>query len=154
MCAWRYEGAARDLVLALKLRAQRDAAVPLADAVVAELRAAGTEAAVVTWVPTRARDRRARGFDHAEVLARLVAGSLGLPVIGLLRRVDARPDQAGLSAAERRTNLRGAFASRPCAGSVLLVDDLVTTGATGSACACALKGAGALWVDLAAPCRA
>lgn len=153
-CAWAYEGPARDLVLALKLRAQRDAAVPLAAAAVAAVRRAGTEASLVTWVPARARDRRVRGFDHAELLARHVADSLGLPAVGLLARADARPDQAGLSAAERRTNLRGAFVARPSRGAVLLVDDLVTTGATGSACALALKGAGARWVDLAAPCRA
>ena len=141
-------------MLALKLRAQRDAAMPLAEAVAASVRRAGSEAALVTWVPARDYDRRVRGFDHAELVAREVAGSLGLPIAGLLGRTDARPDQAGLSAAQRWANLRGAFTSRTCGGAILLVDDLVTTGATGSACALALKGAGALWIELAAPCRA
>lgn len=153
-CPWRYEGSARDLVLALKLRHQRAAAKPLAAAIVTVTRRDGTEAAMVTWVPARRADRRTRGFDHAEVIARHVAGRLGLPVAGVLARTSARPDQVGLGRAQRWKNLAGAFTSRPAAGVVLLVDDLVTTGATASACARALRAGGATQVELATPCRA
>lgn len=153
-CPWAYDGAARDLMLAVKLRGRRDAASPLVVGVVHAIRAAGSLAASVTWVPARKRDIRRRGFDHAEVIAAGVAQGLGLPAHRLLARRLVRPDQAGLSAAERRANLLGAFSSRRCSGAVLLVDDLVTTGATARACAGALRDAGAARVELAVACRA
>ena len=153
-CPWRYEGAARDLVLALKLRQQRPAAEPLADALAATVQLAGGAAVVVTWVPARRADRRRRGFDHAELIGRHVAAALGLPAAALLERASVRPDQAALGRTERWNNLAGAFRSRPCSGVVLLVDDLVTTGATAAACARALRVGGATQVELAAPCRA
>lgn len=151
---WAYKGAARDLVLALKLRHRRDAAEPLARAIAETVRAVGSPAEIVSWVPGRRRDVRIRGFDHAHVIAEQVASHLGLALVGLLRRTSARPDQTTLSGPERRANLIGAFSASPCSRSVLLVDDLVTTGATASACAQALKAAGAPGVDLGAPCRA
>lgn len=97
---------------------------------------------------------RVRGFDHAEVIARRVASRLGLPLVGLLQRTATRPDQTTLSGLERRNNLIGAFRAGPCPRAVVLVDDLVTTGATASACAQALRSAGAVWVEAVAPCRA
>lgn len=153
-CRWAYEGAARDLILALKLRGRRDVAAPLVDGVVDAIRTSGSRASCVTWVPARRGDIRRRGFDHAEVIAAGVARGLGLAAHRLLVRRFVRPDQAGLSAAERRANMLGAFGARRCGGSVLLVDDLVTTGATARACAGALLAAGAGRVELAAPCRA
>lgn len=151
---WRYEGAARDLVLALKLRGQRPAARPLAAALAASIHARGTDASVITWVPARRRDIRRRGFDHAEVIARALGDAIGLPVTCMLGRTSARPDQTTLSAIERRANLEGAFRGHQVAEAVLLVDDLVTTGATASSCARALRSAGSHIVQVAAPCRA
>lgn len=151
---WRYEGPARDLVLALKLRSQRPAAVPLAAGLAASIHARGTGASAITWVPARRRDIRRRGFDHAEVIARALGRSTGLPVVGLLERAGARPDQTTLSGAARRANLVGAFRARTAPREVLIVDDLVTTGATASSCARALRAAGSHIVGLAAPCRA
>jgi predicted amidophosphoribosyltransferase len=151
---WRYEGAARDLVLALKLRSQRAAALPLAAGLTASIHARGTRAAAITWVPARPGDVRRRGFDHAEAIARALGRSIGLPVAGMLERTSARPDQTTLSAAERRANLVGAFRARRAPDAVLLVDDLVTTGATASSCARALRAEGSHVIDLAAPCRA
>ena len=152
-CPWAYEGAARELILALKLRGRRDVASALIAGVAATIRSHGSLATVVTWVPARRRDIRLRGFDHARVIAEGVAASLGLPSRKLLTRAVDRPDQAGLSAGERRTNLLGAFGAHPCGGSILLVDDLITSGATASACAGALRSAGAGRVEVATPCR-
>lgn len=151
---WRYEGAARDLVLGLKLRGQRPAARPLAAALAASIQERGTDASTITWVPARRRDIRRRGFDHAEVIARALGDTIGLPVTCMLRRTSARPDQTTLSAIERRANLEGAFRGHRAAECVLLVDDLVTTGATASSCARALRSAGSHIVEVAAPCRA
>lgn len=152
---WSYRGAPRSLVLALKLRGMRTAAGPLAAAMADECRRAGVTARSVTWVPARRADRRRRGFDHAEVLARSVAAGLGLPAISALARRGDQADQAGLDRRARAANVGGAFvASTRLEGPVLLVDDLVTTGATATACAGPLRSAGASAVELAAACRA
>jgi predicted amidophosphoribosyltransferase len=135
-----YEGAAREVVAQLKYRNARATASWLADGMAALVRPA--EATVVTWAPTTAQRRRARGFDQAEVLARAVARRLGLPARPLLRRAPG-PPQTGRTLLERRAG--PAFGSRrPVPGArVLLVDDVVTTGATVAAAAGALRSAGA-----------
>lgn len=155
LAAWRYEGAPRALILALKLRGCRSAAQPLVAAIAGICRRGGVTATSVTWVPARRSDARRRGFDHAEVLARGVAAALGLPAVAMLVRRGIQADQAGLGRHARIANLAGAFeAPEPVTKPVLLVDDLVTTGATATACATALRSAGAPQVDLAAACRA
>jgi ComF family protein len=98
------------------------------------------------------RDRlRTRGFDQALELARPLGRALALPVADdLLRRVRDTAPQSRLDAAARRRNLRGAFALAPGAtppAHVVLVDDVMTTGATLHAAANALLRAGALRVD-------
>ena len=154
LCPNRYEGAPRALVLDLKGRGRRDAALPLADALVKTARRTGVGAEVVTWVPCGAAARRRRGFDHAELLARAAADSLGLPCLPLLRRTGAIRDQVGLSGRERWSNLTGAFAARPAPARVCLVDDVITTGATAGCCAAALRGAGAREIELLVACSA
>jgi predicted amidophosphoribosyltransferase len=153
--AWAYEGTARSLILGLKLRGRRAYAGPLVAGLVAVVRAEGVNGSLITWVPGRPRDTRRRGFDHAAVLARGLSASLGLPVRPLLQRTaGVRPDQTRLSRAERLANLDGAFVARACKGPMILVDDLVTTGATAAACASALRIAGASGVELVVACRA
>ncbi|MGH2757647.1 MAG: ComF family protein [Actinomycetota bacterium] len=148
---WRYQGRARDLVLALKLRGRRPAAEPLAAAIVGWL---AVPPVVVTWVPGRRSDIRRRGFDHAEAIARAVAKSLRVEARPLLHRIGSAPDQTTLSRAERLRNLGHVFSATHSPSEVLLVDDLITTGATVSACATALRRAGARRVVAVAACRA
>ncbi|MGH2694311.1 MAG: ComF family protein [Actinomycetota bacterium] len=150
-----YEGAARALVLDLKLRGRRDAAAPLAEAMGAAVAAQGLAGDVLAWVPARRADVRARGFDHAQELAHALESRLGMPALSLLRRVGrARPDQAGLTARERGRNLRGAFAARRSPPRVVVVDDLVTTGATLRACATSLRRSGAVQIEAVVACGA
>jgi predicted amidophosphoribosyltransferase len=151
---WAYRGAARALILDLKLRRDRSAAAPLAEAVHAAVLEDGLRAGVLTWVPARRSDVRKKGFDHAEVLARELGTELGLPVRRLLYRTGAVLHQTTLGAAERCTNLATAFASRSCPERVAIVDDLVTTGATASSCARSLRARGARWIEVLAPCYA
>ncbi|MDQ3645508.1 MAG: phosphoribosyltransferase [Actinomycetota bacterium] len=155
LAPWAYEGPGRSLILALKLRSELCAASPLVEAIVTAARSEGVLSSVVTWVPGRRPDIRRRGFDHAEVLARGVAGELGLPAERLVKRSRASGgrDQVGLGRAERLANLAFAFRARPCGSSVMLVDDLITTGATAAACAAALRLQGAVWVEAACACR-
>jgi len=98
----------------------------------------------------RARLRR-RGYDQALELARPLARALDLPLCGdLLQRVRATAPQSELSAGARRRNVQGAFAvrtGRPLPAHVVLVDDVMTTGATLRAAATALKRAGVQRVE-------
>jgi ComF family protein len=117
----------------------------------AEVAQSGDEAAaadVVVPVPLHKDRLRARGYNQAELIARPLAKLLKLPCRPvLLVRTRPRPDKLHLSLEERWESVRGAFATRP--GSqvdnlrVLLVDDVMTTGATLDACARALRLAGA-----------
>ena len=133
-----YEGAARELVARLKYRNARDSVDWLGG-----LMAALVDEPVdsVTWAPTTPARRRDRGFDQAELLARDVAKRLRRPARRLLRRPKGSP-QTGADAITRRL-ARPRFTVRVVTGSVLLVDDVTTTGATLSAAALALKRAGA-----------
>ena len=106
----------------------------------------------VVPVPLHWRKRLNRGFNQAELLARCLAKRRGLPVLNALRRSRATEVQAGLANASRRRNVAGAFAVRPrvnvSGAKILLIDDVMTTGATAAACAAALKRAGAKSVSL------
>ena len=153
VAAWEHDGPARNLVLDLKLGGQRWAARPMAAAMSAAAARAGVGGEAVTWVPGRRRESAQRGYDHAELLALAVGRRLGLRPQRLLRRVRPVGDQATLTARERFANLSGAFAARPGPRAVVLVDDVVTTGATAAACGAALRAAGATWIELLAACR-
>jgi len=91
-----------------------------------------------------------RGFNQSELLARAVSRRWNVPLKRLVRRTRNTGAQAGLSNAKRRENVSSAFrASDQVKGKrVLLVDDVMTTGATAGACARALKRAGAVHVTL------
>jgi ComF family protein len=110
---------------------------------------------MVTAVPLHWRRRWQRGFNQSELLGKTIARLRGIPSVNVLRRGAATRAQAGLSNAQRRENVAGAFrARRRVAGlRILLIDDVMTTGATAGACARALKKAGAKSVSLLALAR-
>jgi predicted amidophosphoribosyltransferase len=135
-----YEGPAREVVAQLKYRNARSVAAWLAGGMAALVEPSGLT--VVTWAPTTELRRRARGFDQAEVLARRVAAHLGLPCAATLARVPG-PPQTGRTLLERRDGPQFLARRSVVDASVLVVDDVVTTGATFGAAALALRSAGA-----------
>ncbi len=144
-----YEDVGRELVARFKYRNARSSLGFLARALVALAPPVPFDA--VTWAPTTAARRRRRGFDQAELLARAVARALRLPARSLLVRRPG-PIQTGQPLAGRRAG--PAFEpSRPAPARVLLVDDVVTSGATVSAAARALRQSGAIEVHVVAVAR-
>jgi predicted amidophosphoribosyltransferase len=135
-----YAGTGRALLAALKYRNGRSL-VPWLAVSMARLQA-GRSVDVVTWAPTHPGRRRQRGYDQAEILARALARSLGVPCRRLLRRTDRARPQTTLGRAERL--VAPAFAALgPAPGHIVVVDDVVTTGATLAAAAAALRASGA-----------
>jgi ComF family protein len=148
-----YDERARRLISAWKERGRRDLAGPLA-AIVEEL-IARPGADVVTYVPGDRERGRERGHVPAARLARALGERWSLPTEGLLTRTRASVRQAALPRAERRANVRGAFAvAGDVPRRVVLVDDVYTTGATVSACSGVLRRAGARRVEVVCLARA
>lgn len=147
-----YEGVARRIVHAFKFRGHDILAARAGSLMAASARAAGLDDRLdaVTPVPSTARRNRERGFDPGALLAGEVARRLGRPYRAYLSRMREAPPQSTVPAAQRRENVRGAFAASPRARGrrVLLVDDVLTTGATLFEAARALRAAGAVDVDL------
>ena len=150
--AFRYAGPAREAVHRLKFSGWRDVAAALADAMVAAADPAPAD--VVTWVPLARRRLAERGYDQARALAAAVGRRIDLPVARLIRRPVATGPQARRGGEDRRRAMRDAFVPvRAAPARVILVDDVLTTGATAAACAAALRGAGALEVSVLAAAR-
>ena len=151
--AVRYDDGVRRLVASWKEQGLRRLAEVAAD-VVAEAIERPTAAALAFVPPDRDRTLK-RGHHSAERLAGELATRWELPVAPLLERATAAPRQRGLTRAERRRNLAGAFAlrGRP-PGRVALVDDVYTTGATVHFAASALRRGGARRVEVVTFARA
>jgi predicted amidophosphoribosyltransferase len=150
---FRFHGPVRAAVHRLKFSGWRGVSEALGEAM------AGSwdgEVDAVTWVPLSRRRLAERGFDQARALAVVVAGRLDLPLVRLLERDgDPAGSQARRGREERLAAMQGRFHARVAPPDrVLLVDDVLTTGATAAACARALAGAGAARISLLTAARA
>jgi ComF family protein len=151
--AFRFTGPARSAIHRLKFGGLRSIAEALASAMFA---LGPPDVDAVTWVPLAKARLGARGFDQAKALAVPLARSMRTPATALLARSDAAGPQAQRAGPDRRTALAGSFsaaARATIAPRVLLVDDVMTTGATAIACARVLKEAGAREVYLMTAAR-
>lgn len=144
--AWLYDERAAAVVAAFKYAERPGLARALGPELAAVVRGAAVD--VVTEVPLHPARRRERGFNQAERLAAALSTEIGaLHVPGVLRRVRATLPQARLGPRERRAQARGSvLVARPegvRGRRILVVDDVMTTGATLEACLAALDTAGA-----------
>jgi ComF family protein len=154
-----FSGLVRRALHELKYGGETRLALPLGEAIARRWRRVGVGGDVLVPVPVHAERARRRGYDQAELIARAAARSLAMPCAPILERNRATIAQFDLDRRARATNVHGAFRLRappathpatptPPAGRwIVLIDDVVTTGATLSACAAPLLEAGAVGVS-------
>ena len=148
-----YDDAAKRLVGAWKERGQRKLAEIAAELVAGAV--PRPSAYTMTFVPADENRLLERGHNPAQRLAVGLGARWQLPAVSLLRRAAGRAPQKGLTLAERRKNVRGAFsATAPVPKAIVLVDDVYTSGATVSAAATALRKGGAHKVEVVTFARA
>ena len=149
-----YEGPVRQALMGMKFGGLRSSAEQMATWMVEALGDLDVDSVAVTWVPLGRKRKAARGFDQAEALARHVAGRIGAPVRRLIRRRTETTPQAKRTGPARRDAVRGAFVgtARP-PPRVLLIDDVMTSGATAAECARVLVDGGAREVVLLTAAR-
>ncbi|MDE7372908.1 MAG: ComF family protein [Clostridia bacterium] len=141
-----YEGDSQKLILALKFGKKKYIAKTLGAMMTDEFIKRKMSAEIITYVPMTEWEEKQRGFNQSELLAREVADRLGLPLLPALVKTKDTSAQKQLTRKEREENLKGAFAcvfKEVKYRSILLVDDVFTTGATANACAHVLSEAGA-----------
>lgn len=150
------------IVHQIKYNGWKALAAPMAERMVATLSVDGTgaDADAVVPVPTTAARLRTRGYNQAELIAAAIARATGRRLLHALRREGSTVSQTGLQPASRAANVAGAFfvpqtALRSVGGArILLVDDVLTTGATATECANALAAAGAADITVVTFARA
>lgn len=146
----RYEDAAKDLIWKLKFGRARAGAQEIGELLAAAAHVSFADKPVVVSVPTAPVRVRQRGYDQAALIAKAFAAEAGLPYAALLRR-SGKQKQVGATKAQRLQQIQGAY--RPVkraqiqGANILLVDDVLTTGATFENCARVLLQAGARRVD-------
>ena len=146
-----YEDELRKLIHLFKYQKVKTLAKPLGELLVRSL-PLDQRFDLVAAMPLYWLRQLNRGFNQAELIAAPLAKRLNVPLVNALKRVKSTPNQAGLTHAKRRANVAGAFRVNSRADlrdkRVLLVDDVLTTGATASAAAAVLKKAGAKHVTV------
>ena len=149
-CTFRYEGALRDALLDMKFKNRREYIPFFAAAMASRNRAylQRNHFDMIIPVPLHPRKKAERGFDQCALIGRELSEQTGIPLrCGILKRVRYTSPQKTLNARERSINLEGAFAvnegTLPPGARVLLIDDILTTGATLSECSRVLKKSGA-----------
>ena len=137
---YKYDGAAGKIVRGYKYNGKRY----LADFMAGKMAAAvPNDTGAICFVPLHKKRLRQRGFDQAELLADRIAKITGIPLAHATERTRNTITQTKLSQQQRRENMKDAFvACGQISGNVVLVDDVLTTGATAAECAAVLKGSG------------
>lgn len=146
---WYYRGNVRGSLHRYKFRKARFLAEPFGRMMAMRVLSSDIENLdLVTWVPVSPLRKLLRGYDQDELLAKVIAWELGLPCVPLLKKVRHNRAQSGITGyARRRANVLGVYQTvnteKIPGAKILLVDDILTTGATAGECARMLLTAGA-----------
>ena len=146
---WYYEDDARRSLLRYKFRGKPNYAAGYGRLLAMKLHQAHPDGMdLLTWVPISRLRRLRRGYDQVELLAQAVGQELGIEAVPLLRKIrHNRPQSRIIGEAKRRANVLGAYRAENTelfqGKRILLLDDIITTGATASECARVLLTAGA-----------
>lgn len=153
-----YAGTVRNALLTLKDEKNTDLARYFAKHICDEITASGENIHFdcVVFVPMHKAKSRERGFNQSELIAENAANILGIPILKqALTQTKPSKTQHLLSPSERHDNVKGIYKALPCEyDTVLLIDDIITTGCTVNSCAKTLKEAGAKHVYCAAAAKA
>lgn len=152
---WHYQDNVRRSILRYKFYGRRSYAAAYARMLgVKLLKEERADVDLITWVPISARRLKKRGFDQGQLLAENLGAELQIPVAPLLKKIRDNPPQSGIVGhAHRKANVLGAYVMTDTQAlngkRILLLDDILTTGATAGECARVLLTAGAEEVHLA-----
>lgn len=152
---WYYEGNVRESILRYKFRNARSYADVYGRLLAMKLLREDMEFDLLTWVPISTKRLRKRGYDQVELLAYAVGRELDIQPVRLLKKVRNNPPQSELKTrAERRANIKNAYRAENedilRGKRILLLDDIITTGASAEECGRILMTAGAKNVICAA----
>lgn len=152
---WYYEGTVRKSILRFKFHGARSYAEIYGRQLAMKLLSDEVAFDILTWVPISRLRRWRRGYDQVQLIAEAVGRELGVPPVSTLTKIRHNRPQSRLgSAPQRRANVMGVYSlteSTPIQGKrILLLDDILTTGATAGECARVLLTAGAKEVSCAA----
>lgn len=152
---WYYKDDVRASLLRYKFSGRRSYASAYGRLLAMKLQRMGwDDCDLMTWIPISGRRRFRRGYDQSQLIAKVVARELGLPLIAAAKKIrHTKPQSTMGNAAHRRANILGAYRVTDPElvkdKRILLIDDIVTTGATASECGRVLLTAGAKEVKLA-----
>lgn len=148
---FEYDGLAVAMIRGLKFSGKKYLAETLAAFMADAFLERGMSAEIAVFVPMTEKELKVRGFNQSELLAQEVANRLNMPLLPALVKIKDTSEQKSLGARDRAKNLEGAFSCvvpQVKRHSILLIDDIFTTGATSNECAKALLKAGAREVSV------
>lgn len=152
---WYYKDTVRKSIHRFKFGNKRSYAFAYARLLAIKLQEAGWQPDVLTWLPISFPRKLKRGYDQSELIVKALSKELDIPAKPVLKKIRHTPPQSSLRlAAQRRANILGAYAlhdRQSIAGQrILLLDDVITTGATAAECAKVLQTAGVKEIYFAA----
>jgi competence protein ComFC len=143
---WEYEGLIREIIFKIKYEGIFDAVGELGEKAFERREPYIPEGMAITFVPMSKKKEKRRGFNQAELIARKLGEITGREVLSLLEKIKDTPSQTALDKEGRIKNVRNSFCLKKginCPKSILIVDDVWTSGATMEECARVLRKSGA-----------